>query len=64
MEWSYLFVNDARSLYLFIPSNGKFRKIKDFLFQFQSKEQNIFILLPSGPHKLRLEKRLIHHRKL
>ncbi|EKR00039.1 hypothetical protein LEP1GSC121_3852 [Leptospira borgpetersenii serovar Castellonis str. 200801910] len=49
---------------MFIPSNGKFRKIKDFLFQFQSKEQNIFILLPSGPHKLRLEKRLIHHRKL
>ncbi|EMO63334.1 hypothetical protein LEP1GSC133_2132 [Leptospira borgpetersenii serovar Pomona str. 200901868] len=30
---------------MFIPSNGKFRKIKDFLFQFQSKEQNIFILI-------------------
>ncbi|AXR62271.1 hypothetical protein [Leptospira mayottensis] len=32
---------------MFIPSNGKMRKIKDFLFQlqFQSKEQNTFILI-------------------
>ncbi|WP_061218118.1 hypothetical protein [Leptospira weilii] len=30
LEWSNLFVNDLRSLYLFIPSSGKFRKIKDF----------------------------------
>ncbi|WP_244894452.1 hypothetical protein [Leptospira alexanderi] len=67
LGWSNLFVNDLRSLYLFIPSSGKFRKIKDFFIPAPTPikgTKHFYSLLSSRLRKLRLEKRLIHHRKL